>query len=369
MTLQEQESVQVKEEVKEEVLEPVLDQETAHLAMNELKGGKKYMEDAQLRLKYRLRCGKCIIGGIFDGHGEYNGFVAATTARDYAIKILDQNSENFNTWSHQDISTFLFNLSRGMHQEIILNLVKLQSGNYVDSIGIVRTFYGEPVRGGTTSTIVVDIENTDGSHTIISANTGDSLARVIFPGGGDYALTTTHAPDNVDEFRRIKALKITQKVYPVYDIPKNPVKYGLPHVFNDEGIMNDVPINSMKNNVRGGRGMYMVSDTRTGIPHISIAMTRTIGDAYAQPYGITWEPSINIYTIPAATVYTIVIASDGLWDVWHFDKMAEYYWNCRADSNNEIATKALFDMSIIEANRCFGEKNRDDTTLITWTQQ
>jgi len=60
-----------------------------------------------------------------------------------------------------------------------------------------------------------------------------------------------------------------------------------------------------------------------------IAMTRSLGDFYAHAFGVTAEPEIvtlNLHTLAADNGWAdaaLLLASDGIWDLWEYDDVAE----------------------------------------------
>src|SRR6185437_15519670 len=61
------------------------------------KGAKPYQEDAFCTFISPSRL--VYIGGVFDGHGGYNGLVASCTARDFAFSTFQRNSAVMEEWS------------------------------------------------------------------------------------------------------------------------------------------------------------------------------------------------------------------------------------------------------------------------------
>ena len=57
-------------------------------------------------------------------------------------------------------------------------------------------------------------------------------------------------------------------------------------------------------------------------------MTRTLGDMYLQYHGATWEPSVSCIDlhdlVQQLSQVTVVLASDGLWDVWAYKDVLKY---------------------------------------------
>jgi serine/threonine protein phosphatase PrpC len=271
------------------------------------KGAKQWQEDSFMH--FTSAKAKVVVGGIFDGHGGYNGLLASTTARDTCAAFLEKNKEDCEKWDETEWSKQLKNLFEVMHTAIrdkFVNdksasdsILKASAKRYVDDKGIVRSPNGDPVRGsvfllfmvlcfglvcyffpslllaflqihgGSTGTVVVLVYNSDGSHTIITANVGDSTALLIplkekskydflsvvcfFPHSvlRFFAFMTfflfpfcvvlflqDHGPENDNEFARVQ--KLDSNAYPykllfVYDKTNVFRKYECPSVFLDDG--------------------------------------------------------------------------------------------------------------------------------------
>eukprot|EP00966_Prymnesium_polylepis_P231420 5354703-Prymnesium_polylepis.1 len=59
-----------------------------------------------------------------------------------------------------------------------------------------------------------------------------------------------------------------------------------------------------------------------------LAVTRSLGDYYMQYHGATWEPAvscIDLFDVSSQLKQiTLVIGSDGLWDLWAYKDVLEY---------------------------------------------
>jgi serine/threonine protein phosphatase PrpC len=72
-------------------------------------------------------------------------------------------------------------------------------------------------------------------------------------------------------------------------------------------------------NVRYEPAVYAVTPRSVAKDSTCIAMTRALGDFYAHQFGLTWVPSITTRRIAAGIDYSILLASDGIWDCWKYE--------------------------------------------------
>ena len=68
-----------------------------HIFGGSRKGAKPYQEDSCF--SFISDSALTYIGGVFDGHGGYNGYLASSTARDYAVHFFETNADMLDTWS------------------------------------------------------------------------------------------------------------------------------------------------------------------------------------------------------------------------------------------------------------------------------
>jgi hypothetical protein len=67
---------------------------------------------------------------------------------------------------------------------------------------------------------------------------------------------------------------------------------------------------------------------RSVVEEQAITMTRSLGDFYAHRHGLTWQPDVRI--MPLTKIMhnkwqhpLLMLASDGVWDLWGFDEVSE----------------------------------------------
>ena len=132
---------------------------------------------------------------------------------------------------------------------------------------------------------------------IISCNVGDS--RSILSGSNNFSavakLSTDHTPDDPTEKSRIQK--------------KNA---RIARMKNEDG------------EESGPLRVWMQNEDQPGL-----AMTRSIGDVIASQIGITWKPSVLYKQLSRDDEYVILVATDGLWDVFTNEEAVELirkYW-------------------------------------------
>ena len=237
---------------------------------NKVQGGKDHNEDQYFT--YTSINNNIIIGGIFDGHGGYNGLLASKTIKDTIQSYLDKYENELENWSiekWQQVIKELFSLSHEAIAKTFFNytlnkVAEYQSQDNNNNLGssssetipkyisspvmttyndltIVRYANNEPIHGGSTATLSILIKNHQADHNdddiLITGNCGDSCGLLLSPKTPKTPtfITTDHSPDNVDEYNRIQQLDINDKLLFVYDILKIYKKYECPLIFDING--------------------------------------------------------------------------------------------------------------------------------------
>jgi len=258
---------------------------------------------------------------------------------------------------------------------------KLSIENIVDEKGVVRDSSGFPIRGGTTASICV-VVNTNAKRQCICANVGDSdallfpLSQTYLPGeqSNNAHLSADHGANSYREFLRIKRLPESQfpvKLKFVYDIDSVKNRYDCPSVFLRNGAKDPKYLTSSwrhdvrPTNIRKDPAVYAVTPRGVSKDATCIAMTRSLGDFYAHPFGITWEPDVCIKKLELDIEWLIAVGSDGVWDCWKFHEfgIAATAAVRKYENNLLKATNDLGKRTLKIAKKMFGKRNYDDISL------
>ena len=97
-------------------------------------------------------------------------------------------------------------------------------------------------------------------------------------------------------------------------------------------------------------------------PHPSkLAFLRTLGDYSLQCHGISWQPEVQ--ELPPADL--LLLASDGIWDLYTYDELVGLLRRCRA-GGAEPCVDQLMEHADRRALETFGS-SADDRTLLLFT--
>jgi serine/threonine protein phosphatase PrpC len=332
-----------------------------------------------------------VCGAVFDGHGGFNGMLASAHCRDSTLAMLHRLEDEFDSWSAAQWSTHLSEHFDHLHTTLRELLIKppqempgsVSSGSrYADGKGVVRQANGDPVHGGSTGSVVVFVENLQGDRFLVSANVGDSDVILVNPKHTDWRrFSEDHGPDSSTEWQRVKDLDPAQypsKLHFVYD--KNNVfkKYTCPLVFRPDGTRDQVFVDNPwgmglhPTNVRYDPAVYAVTGPEVTRDTTCIAMTRSLGDFYAHPFGLTHLPSVEIFPLPKQTNATsplfVVVATDGIWDCWRYELFADHVLTATRDiaagQSLQAVTTSSVELTIKKAIESFGARHYDDASFV-----
>jgi len=226
-------------------------------------------------------------------------------------------------------------------------------------------------------------------------------------------LTVDHGPESQDEYKRVQSL--TEGEYPVkllfvYDKTSVFRKYECPLVFLTDGSRDQTFVRNPwgnglhPTNVRYEPAVYAVTPRSVVKDAACIAMTRSLGDFYAQQFGLSFVPSITVrklgrrgetpedvqseqknealrssVTVQDASAlttdkednvrdYTVIVASDGIWDCWKYNDFTEFMNDTLTKQKEDVSgsVQTVLDESIKRAKANFGVKHFDDASLIAW---
>jgi serine/threonine protein phosphatase PrpC len=263
----------------------------------------------------------CVLG-VSDGHGE-NG--EGIECAEYCMAQLPiwVTSLFQQSWTDMDWNTEATRFTAQLHREYLdicaANTFRLPHGEYrtIKDGVILQGMKGagaimKPVRSGATLSVTLTFPINEQFRTI-TLQVGDSD---IYINGR--VVACNHSPTNPEEYMRVKELPKGHRFS--YHL------HGRTYVdiFNAEGKYDPRYYNAMDPHTpwNWSRGispcttMYDPSVYLTSRPdypyHVSISVTRAIGNYYATEGGIITDPHVTIQDIPTCPI--ICIGSDGLWD-------------------------------------------------------
>lgn len=338
------------------------------------KGAKQWQEDAffcWLSTNGRVR-----VGGVFDGHGGFNGYIAAHTSMTTALEFFKSNDEECEKWTTDEWKEHIRKLFSTLHETIRQKFLDSSNDNnsskkYLDEKGIVRYASGDPIHGGTTGTVVAEFTESDGTRNVVAGNVGDSTSMLVTPDGKYEFLSVDHGPESSDEFLRIQNNDNPHRLLLVYDKASVFRKYDCPPVFLSSGQKDPIFVKNPwgnglhPTNLRYEPAVYAVTPRQVTRDSTCIAMTRALGDFYAHQFGLTDEPSITHIRLSNDLEYAIVVASDGVWDCWKYEEVSRLMVDKRAAEVVEMGS-VLLEQSLQRAIKNFGPREYDDASLVTW---
>lgn len=118
--------------------------------------------------------------------------------------------------------------------------------------------------------------------------------------------------------------------------------------------------------VRGELSTLILSPPSDKYSQIGLTVTRSLGDVYMHSFGVSPEPEVHVRDLlelapldPGGTAEAVlVVASDGVWDLWAHEDVARALWAC------DSRTFAAFcERTRAEGVERFGEAS-DNLTLI-----
>lgn len=209
--------------------------------------------------------------------------------------------------------------------------------------------------GGTTCTYV----SFDSERYMTVANIGDSSVRYWDNDDMGLRASTDHSPTRLDEFMRIR----NAGGECVFDDKRGEFQKGQQPVFIpcDFFFAFNASGGNYYKNCRNEWATYFQS------PDMSqrLAITRSFGDWLIAPYGLITEPSVRIVAPASGVTRSVVIATDGLWDVMRNYEIGEILRSPVFLENRDAAgaAEALLDAALLAGRKRFGP-TQDNTTIV-----
>jgi len=338
---------------------------------------------------------------VLDGHGKQYGRLAAQTAA-RCMKTFLCGHHRWLLAEPEECLRLAFREAHFAIRAAILRsdpMLRLhQSGQappyILQWMATDQDEHGEPVYkwdavdGGTTVTVVVVLR---GENAIV-ATVGDSAAVLLSRDGTGMRqseqLVAEHSPTNLAEYVRMRAVA-TGKVKFVYDCPDfeefsifcedthgntkldlNSQRLADEHEVmfkngrDDRFTLVVIPEEEISLGELAGVPSAAGAAQKTLVEEQMITMTRSLGDFFPHRYGVTWEPELRV--LPLASVGKnctwplLLLASDGIWDIWDFDEVSDRLVApaaSRPQSADQLRLRAdtFFEETRRKGNDYFGE--------------
>ena len=356
------------QKVLKQVLEQVLDTTFATV-----KGPKTLNEDECTTFTLSKNTTIMIVA---DGHGGKNGKIAAQVA----VKFFCNALEKIDEMSISELRALLTKTFPEAHEAIRVALIKNGHNRYSDVQGTVRELNESAVHGGTTFTVCItkyDLE-TKKTH-VITAYVGDSEAYLVKKDKTFVELTNVdHSPKSLSEWVRLKELerlrheaKDTRPVATcVYDTHHRNKQVFILDGATQTWIMDPKYVSDpwshglQPANVRYEPGAYLYYNSIRGLDvTTTLAMTRSLGDFYAHVVGVTYEPSVSEVEVEDGD--TIVVASDGLWDVWAYTDFASFVSKKKEENPVKLVqAEQIMTETEKRARAAFGSQHDDISVVV-----
>ena len=188
-----------------------------------------------------------------------------------------------------------------------------------------------------------------------------------------HIITGNHSAENINEFDRVRKNFTPPYLIFEYDklYPKSHFDIYVKNIDDD-----NYHITRKGNYVKNIRNEYgsIVTSPRSAPFDSSLSMTRSLGDFFLQKYGVTFIPTIKYVNLSEifekSPIFSILIASDGVWDNWTYETISNFILNedylNRINNNEDISQEVC--NSLIAKNDELGKKHfgtsRDNATAI-----
>ena len=309
---------------------------------------------------------------VFDGHGTYG--------EEAAMWCVDKLRELLRVDPAAPLDAALFDTLHGTVREKLLAHVRAKSltglNVYEEQEGIYMAGTRQPVRGGTTATIL-RIDHTTGA--ITCASVGDSEARVFSCDAGaedeGTDLCTDHSATNPAEYARVLAFCSEKgRALPrfEYDTMSGTLSRESRCPFVADAAAPPLSGGWAPNpaggffhcDVRGNFGAYIFNPLNTE----GLAMTRALGDFNMERFGVSHVPHVVTEPAPvpapeATKTRAVVWASDGMWDLVPARDVAAVVRRADLVGKPEAAAAALLDLAKERTRAAFGGALGDNITV------
>ena len=329
------------------------------------KNRQKENQDAM----FVVRGERTMVWGVLDGHGPDNGRLAAHGGV-RAFKAWFAEHEVELESDPQVAMTSAFRAAHDAIRQLMVTRYERQGEPLKTTAGgYLVGEEGEPVDGGATATLAALVHG----HLLVIANVGDSDALLggKLPDGtiGFEQLCADHSPTSADEFVRVQRFGAQQVddawepplfAYTAGDEPLEIFAVGADGTveLDPEALRQLDETGAGYKTARGDRPTAVVATETREYEECQLGVTRSLGDFYLQHFGVTWEPTVScIDLLDVASQLeqvTLVIASDGLWDLWQYKDVLQYPLGKPRPADSGAVLSPL--LELVESTRSQGEE-------------
>ena len=412
---------------------------SAFLAAFSQQGPKAENQDTHVRKRSNSQ--RVCLAAVFDGHNEHHGLVVSTHCKNAVEQFFHTHEHIFDTWNSDEWVRQLNILFPEIHESLRTKFVTegvqehgLTRQCYSDEFGVVRYTdgynAGNSVHGGSTGTIVVYADNVHGERFLVTANVGDSDAIAISDTTFSH-LSEDHGAESQKEWERINVTDAhlyptkLQFVYsgrrnhsvflpdgtrdPRFVVdPSHTDQYGVPLAAEVDRMSRLYGLAPSNLRYEFGSRASTPSNIANKNDETSLAPTRGFGDFYANQFGFSCMPSINVTRLPSpfgfdacgsaglvgsaaeATAHDdpmaahddpmdssaadypnlVVFGSDGIWDCWPYAEFADQIRQEISELTHGVSLQPLVESTVArnltKAIATFGSRGYDDMTLIVF---
>jgi serine/threonine protein phosphatase PrpC len=323
---------------------------------------------------------------ILDGHGKLGHLYA---------DIIKEFAEDFFSCctfiNHEIIELFFSEAQKmvsSMHDTYSEYLHTYHKGDFYTKDGKIFDRLGAEVNSGTTCSLVVFYQKelyvanagdssvfllsqhpiNELSHTRYDSATGEMISnQLTYHNTSNMIELTTDTPVNsLYEFNRAKLQAKNNSTIPLRFVYDN--RAETPIFQNDQ--QTKLPEGCTSKTIRGDIAYRVIVPDDT-ILSLMLNMTRTIGDFKIIHHGGSYKPIITHIKDFESLCKTsgpvkLLCATDGLWDVWEYDKLYSFMTSASFENLDDL-TRKLLSMSKLKGELCFGKESRDDIALVVAT--
>ncbi|OQR93115.1 hypothetical protein ACHHYP_02925 [Achlya hypogyna] len=344
-----------------------------------------------------------LVLGVFDGHGKETGHVAAHAAKAFIAKHFSDPSALLRLEAAPEAE--LRALFRSCHAHL-LHVFKAHyasqgactkdEGHDGSAFLLKRKATTMPftcVQGGTTATVAVLLRGTR----LVVANVGDSTA--LLAGTATVScvpLTATadapafcahatgdanndaptytllsgdHSAESAAEFARVRRSHAPGLQF-LFDTPTPGRCERLP-IFTtaaDGAVVRQTRDGRYYKNVRNEWASMVAAPAESPFADC-LAFTRSLGDFHLQAHGLTWQPDVVAVDLAWDGEVALVLATDGVWDVWQYDELARFVLGAKEEPEGGAVdakgrARRLMLENLSKAQCLFGDQADNMTAVV-----